>query len=305
LLSIRFIPTFGLGKGLWYSLFHSISAFCNAGFDLMGTTHGAYTSLIAYADDPLVNLVICALITVGGLGYWVWQDLWRNRFHWKRYRLHTKLVLTVSAALTVGGTVLFWLLEREHLADVSPMGQFLRSLFNAVTPRTAGFSTTDAATLTDGSKLLTVLYMFVGGSAGSTAGGIKTTTIAVILMCAFTEMTHRRDTAAFGRRLEANALQRAAAIAANNAALALSAALLLSFLHPSLGMMDILIETFSAIGTVGMSTGITRALGGVSRAALVLLMYCGRVGSLSFSIALLERRSRPPVTHPCEHIIIG
>lgn len=305
LLAIRFIPEFGIGQGIWFSVFHAISAFCNAGFDLMGTSHGAYTSLIAYADDPLVTLVICALITLGGLGYWVWQDLRHKHFHWRRYRLHTKLVLTVSTVLTVGGTVLFWLLERQNLTDVSPVGQFLRSLFNAVTPRTAGFSTTDAASLTDGSKLLTVIYMFIGGSAGSTAGGIKTTTIAVIIMCTFTEITHRRDTAAFGRRLEANALQRAAAIAANNAALALASALLICVLHPSLAVMDILLETFSAIATVGLSTGITRTLGDISHIALIFLMYCGRVGSLSFSLALLERRSRPLVTHPSEHIIIG
>jgi len=306
LLAIRFIPLTGnVIKGLWYSLFHAVSGFCNAGFDLMGPISGDYSSLLSFAGDPLINLVIMGLITLGGLGYWVWEDLWYNRFHWRRWRLQTKLVVTITLMLTLVGTLLFWVLERENLRQYPAGEQVLRAMFDAVTPRTAGFSTTDAATLTDGSKLLTVMYMFIGGSSGSTAGGIKTTTLAVLLLFAITEMTHRRDTYVFGRRVSEQALHRAAAVATTNLLLALGAALGLCLLHPDLKLPDILLETFSAIGTVGMSTGITRQIGRTGQALLMLLMYCGRVGSLSFSVALLERRQRPPVTHPTETVIIG
>lgn len=304
-LSIRFIPMLGWSKGLWYGLFHSISAFCNAGFDLMGPFTGPYSSLTSYANDPLVVLVMTGLITLGGLGYWVWDDLWHNRFHWKRYRLQTKLVLTISAVLTIAGTLLFWLLERENMAGQSAGEQALRSLFNAVTPRTAGFSTTDAATLTEGSKLLTILYMFIGGSPGSTAGGIKTTTFAVLVLYVFAEITHRREVNAFGRHIRESYHRRAASIALYNLLLAITAGLLLCALHSDLPLSDILLETFSAMGTVGMSTGITRQLGDVCQIILIVLMYLGRVGSISFSLAIFEKRTRPPVSQPAETVIIG
>ena len=306
LLSIRFIPLTGhVGKGLWYSVFHSVSAFCNAGFDLMGPYSGEYSSLTAFAADPLVNLTVIGLITLGGLGYWVWEDLWYKRWHVKRWRLQSKLVVTVTLTLTVAGTLLFFLMESAN-RDKQPLGeQLLRALFDAVTPRTAGFNTSDTAGLTEGSKLLSVMYMFVGGSSGSTAGGIKTTTLAVLILFTITEITHRRDTYVFRRRLSEDTLHRAAAVATGNLLLALIATVAVTALHPLLGLSDIFIETFSAIGTVGMSTGITRGLCGEARCILIFLMYCGRVGSLSFSVALLEQRSRPPVTHPTETIIVG
>lgn len=304
LLAIRFIPQFG-AKGIWYSLFHAVSGFCNAGFDLMGPVSGAYSSVTAYAGDPLVVFTLSGLITVGGLGYWVWEDLWRNRWHVRRWRLHTKLVITISLVLTVGGTLLFWLLERDNLRGFSPAEQFLRALFDAITPRTAGFNTSDTATLTEGSKLLTVLFMFVGGSSGSTAGGIKTTTLLVLLLYTVTEITRSRDTYIFRRRLDDSTLRRAVSVSITNLSLAVLATLLLCAMLPTAALPDVMLESFSAIGTVGMSTGLTRELNPVGQSVLMFLMYCGRVGSLSFSVALLERRSRPPVTHPTETIIVG
>lgn len=306
LLSIRFIPLTGsVGKGLWYGLFHAVSGFCNAGFDLMGPYTGAYSSLTGFAADPLVTLTVMALITMGGLGYWVWEDLWYKKWHIKHWRLQSKLVIAVTLTLTAVGALLFFLMESVN-RDKQPFSeQLLRAMFDAVTPRTAGFNTTDTATLTEGSKLLSVMYMFVGGSSGSTAGGIKTTTLIVLLLFSFTEMTHRRDTYIFRRRLSEDTLHRAAAVATSNLLLAVTAGLALVTLHPGLGLSDIFIETFSAIGTVGMSTGITRSLCTIAQSILIFLMYCGRVGSLSFSVALLEQRSRPPVTHPTETIIIG
>ncbi len=304
LLACRFIPQFG-AKGIWYSLFHAVSGFCNAGFDLMGPVSGPYSSITAYAGDPLVVLTLSGLITVGGLGYWVWEDLWNNRWHVRRWRLHTKIVVTVSLALTVGGTVLFWLLERNTLQEFSPGEQFLRALFDAVTPRTAGFNTSDTATLTQGSKLLTVVYMFIGGSSGSTAGGVKTTTLLVLFLYTVTEITRSRDTGIFGRRLDDSTLRRAVSVCMTNLVLALLATVVLCGLSPAAALPDVLLETFSAVGTVGMSTGLTREVGIAGQSLLIFLMYCGRVGSLSFSVALLERRSRPPVTHPTETIIVG
>ncbi|MBQ9859994.1 MAG: Trk family potassium uptake protein [Clostridia bacterium] len=304
LLAIRFIPQFGV-KGIWYSLFHSVSAFCNAGFDLMGPVSGPYSSLTAYAADPLVVLTVVGLITIGGLGYWVWEDLWRNRWHWRKWRLHTKLVVTLSLVLTLGGALLFWFLERGNRQNFPPAEQALRALFDAVTPRTAGFNTSDTAALTEGSKLLTVVYMFIGGSSGSTAGGIKTTTFLVLLLFTVTEITRRRDTYVFGRRLDNAYLHRAVSVATTNLLLALFATLVIAHTLPSVLLSDIFIETFSAIGTVGMSTGLTRQLSVGPQAVLIFLMFCGRVGSLSFSTALLEKRSHPPVTHPTEQIIVG
>lgn len=304
LLACRFIPLLG-AKGIWYSLFHAVSAFCNAGFDLMGSISGPYSSVTYFASDPLVTLTLSALITIGGLGYWVWEDLWKNRWHIKRWRLHTKLVVLVSIVLTVGGLLLFFLLERTNRQDL-PLGeQTLLALFDAITPRTAGFNTSDTATLSEGSKMLTVLYMFIGGSSGSTAGGVKTTTVLVLLLFTVTEITRRRDTYVFGRRLDNACLHRATSVAATNLLLAIFGTVSVAAMLPAASLADVMLETFSAIGTVGMSTGLTRELPRIGQLLLIFLMFCGRVGSLSFSTALLERRSNPPVTHPTEQIIVG
>ena len=173
LLMIRFIPEFGIGRGIWYGIFHSISAFCNAGFDLMGE-NGAYQSLIRYSDDWLVNTVIMLLIIIGGIGFLVWDDLSVKKFQWKKYHLHTKIVLSTTGFLIIGGAVLFLILEKNNvLAGMPVKEQILCSLFHSVTARTAGFNTTDTGALTEGSKLVTMILMFIGGSPGSTAGGIK------------------------------------------------------------------------------------------------------------------------------------
>ncbi len=173
LLSIRFIPQFGLLKGIWYSIFHSISAFCNAGFDLMGHTE-KYISLCNYVGDWLVNLVIVSLIVIGGIGFIVWDDLYTKRWHVRHYMLHTKIVLVTTAILIAGSMLLFYMMERGNiLVGMTGSEKFLACLFSAVTPRTAGFNTVDTAALTDGSKFLTAVLMFIGGSPGSTAGGIR------------------------------------------------------------------------------------------------------------------------------------
>ena len=305
LLSIRFVPEMGLGRGIYYGVWHSISAFCNAGFDLMGPCSGPYSSFTAYAGDPLVSLTVCALILVGGLGFLVWDDLVRNKLRWRRYRLQTKVVLTVTAALTLGGGALFFLLERNNLGAGRPLGeQVLSALFDAVTPRTAGFNSTDTAALSPGSLLLTIIFMFIGGSPGSTAGGVKTTTVFVVLLHALSGVRRERSANAFGRSIGDGALKKATSVLYTNLLLALAGALVISAVQP-LPLTDVLFETFSAIGTAGMTTGITRDLLPLSQAVIIFLMYCGRVGSISFAVALLEKRALPPVTLPQEEITIG
>ncbi len=305
LLSIRFVRDFGPARGVYYGVWHSISAFCNAGFDLMGGHSGPFSSFVAYVDDPLVVLTLSALILVGGAGFLVWDDLARNKLRWRHWRLQTKLVLAANAVLVSGGTVLFLLFERNNLGAGRPWGeQVLAALFDAVTPRTAGFNTTDTAALSGGSYLLTIMLMFIGGSPGSTAGGVKTTTVFVILLHTVTGIRREQSANAFGRSIADDALKKATAVFFTNLLLALFGTLAISMAQ-TLPLTDVLFETFSAIGTVGMTTGVTRSLAPVSRAVIIFLMYCGRVGSVSFAVALLERKAPPPVTLPKEDITIG
>lgn len=305
LLAIRFVPQYGWARGIFMAVFHAVSALCNAGFDLMGPATGAYSSFTAYASDWLVSGTLMALILLGGLGFVVWDDLLTHRCHVKRYRFHTKLVLTATAVLVVVPTVLFFLLERNATgADMGISTRILTSLFGSVTPRTAGFNSVDTAGLAPGSKLLTIMLMFVGGSPGSTAGGVKTTTILVILLSAVAYMKNRRTSGAFGRRFEEDSLRKAAAVCTINLTLVFGVIFALCLIE-ALPLTDLVFESFSAIGTVGMSTGVTRELSALSRVLIAFLMYCGRVGSLSFATALTDWSGAHPVTEPAEAITIG
>ena len=305
ILATRFIPEFGTAKGIWYSVFHSISAFCNAGFDLMGI-YEPYSSLSNYAGDVVVNVTVMLLITIGGIGFFVWDDIHKNKLKFKKFALHTKIVLTVSAILTFGGAILFFIFERNHTNANLSFGQsILTSFFDSITARTAGFNTTDTAALSPASKMLTVFLMFIGGSPGSTAGGMKTTTLAVIAISTFNGIRRRQSKGIFGKRLEDDAIHKASSVAFTNISLALVGIILICSFQPSLGISDIIFEVSSAIGTVGMTTGITRDLVAASRIVIIFLMYCGRVGSVSFALALMEPRTAPPVKNPKEKITIG
>lgn len=304
LLAIRFIPQYGLIRGIFYGVFHSISAFCNAGFDLMGGT-APYTSFVGYYDDWLVNLVIMSLIVIGGIGFIVWDDLSRHKLHFRKYLLHTKIVLIVTFVLIFGSAALFYFLERDNLlVGMNGSGKILTSLFSAVTARTAGFNTTDTGALTDGSKLLTMILMFIGGSPGSTAGGIKTTTIAIMLLYARSTIKGTYGVNVFDRRLQDDAIKRASVVFSINLFLALTASLAIMAIQ-NLSMPDVLFETFSAIGTVGMTTGITRDLLPISRVIIIILMYCGRIGSLSFALAFIQQKKVAHIQQPVERITIG
>lgn len=304
LLSIRFVQDFGVGKGIYYGIFHSISAFCNGGFDLMGARE-EFSSMTAYAGDPLVNLTLIFLIVIGGIGFLVWDDLLKNKWHFRQYRLHTKLVLVMSALLFFGGAGIFYLLERNGVLAGEPVGsQILLSLFQSATTRTAGFNTADTAALLDSTKLFMAMLMFVGGSPGSTAGGIKTTTLAVLLIYLHSTLRRSKNAEAFGRRLEEDVVKRAAAILTLSLSLDLFGILILTAVE-QLPLADVLFEVCSALGTVGISVGMTGSLSVFSKVILMLLMYCGRLGSLTFALLFTENRQTPPSQRPVERIPVG
>lgn len=304
LLAIRFIPQMGWLEGIGNGIFHSISAFCNAGFDLMGRNE-EYSSLVAYSGDLLVNLTIMLLIVIGGLGFVVWDDLQKKKFRVREYMLHTKIVLVFTLVLLFGGALLIFLFERENLmADMGCKETILTSLFASVTARTAGFNTIDVAGMSVSSKLVTIALMFIGGSPGSTAGGVKTTTFAVMLIFVWANLRNSHGSNIFKRRLEEEEIRKASIVVTINLLLAVSAAIAICALQP-FSLEDVMLEVFSAIGTVGMSTGITRELNVVSRIIVILLMYCGRIGSMTFALSFTERKKVAPIQLPAEKIIIG
>jgi len=304
LLSIRFVPMFGPVKGVLFGLFHSVSAFCNAGFDLMGELE-PYSSFCLFYDDWLVNLTLIALITLGGLGFLVWQNLLKNRLHFRRYSFQTRLVLLTGGVLLFGGALVIWLFERRYTMEGMTVGQqVLTALFASATARTAGFNTVDVAAMSEGGKFATVLLMFVGGSPGSTAGGAKTTTVAVILVAAASVVLQKHEPNVLGRRIGTETLKKAVSVAAFNLLVGLTGTLLLCLLQ-DFPLSDAMFECFSAIGTVGMTTGITRELNTASALIVAATMFAGRVGSVSFAMALMEKKARPAVSCPTERLMIG
>ncbi len=305
LLAFRFIPRFGMARGIYFSVFHAISAFCNGGFDLMGVNE-EYSSLVAFEGDVVVNLVIVTLILVGGIGFIVWDDVIRNKWHFRKYLLHSKIVLTTTLILTIVGTILFLFTENQaSFAGMSPLEKLLGALFSSVTPRTAGFNTVDTAALSNAGKIITIVMMFIGGSPGSTAGGVKTTSIVVLLFYAGAMVLNREDINLFGRRLTEDVVKKANAVVIINFSLAIIAAVIIMILQPLLNFEDVIFEVLSAIGTVGMTTGVTRSMCAVSRIVLIVLMYCGRLGSLSFALIFAQKKTSASVRQPQEKIIVG
>ena len=268
ILSLCFIPKMGIFQGVYYGIFHSVSGFCNAGFDLMGR-YASFSSLTGYSSHPIVLLTIMALITIGGIGFFVWNDLYEHKFHFRKYALHTKIVISFSFLLIFGGALLFYLLERNNLfAGMNITDTVLNALFCSVTPRTAGFNTVDVGSMTDGGKLLTVVLMFIGGAPGSTAGGVKVTTIVVLFIYIKASLTRTVGYNVFGRRLEDEALHKAAAVFCTNLTLAVAAVIIVCGLQNFNGTNSLL-EVFSAIGTVGMTAGLTTQLNAASRIVII------------------------------------
>ena len=280
-----FYKEFGLGKGIWYSIFHSVSAFCNAGFDLMGVKE-KYSSLTSYAGNPLINIVIMFLIIFGGLGFFVWGDLKENKFKFKKYSLQTKVVLFVSALLIILPAVYFFFVD---FSNATTGERVLESLFQSVTTRTAGFNTVDFNEMTEGGISLMTMLMLVGGSPGSTAGGMKTTTLAVLIITAISVFKKRENPEMFGRRISSDIVKNAATVFSMYVVLFIAGGLIISTVE-QLPMLECFFESASAIGTVGLSMGLTPNLGTVSHIVLTIMMFCGRVGGLTLVFAITNAK---------------
>ena len=305
MLALRFCPEFGLGRGLWYAVFHSISAFCNAGFDLMGVK-SPFSSLTGYTGDPIVNITVMLLIVVGGLGFLTWQDISARRFRFKEYRLQSKLILVTTAGLLLFGFLFFLLYEFQlpQWDSLSPMEKVLAAMFQSVTPRTAGFNTVDLARMSESSQLLTILLMLTGGSPGSTAGGFKTTTFAVLVLSAIAVFKKRRSAQCYGRRVQDGALQSACAIFLLYLLFFLSGGILICCID-QVPLMDALFEAASAIGTVGLSLGGTARFSLPCRMILAFLMYFGRVGGLTMIYAFTAGNRAISSQFPQEPVTVG
>ncbi len=315
LLSIRFIPLYGLQKGVLMSIFHSVSAFCNAGFDILGRDFGPYSSLAHFQRDPLVLLTVASLIILGGLGFFVINEFLHFRFRFQKFSLHTKLVLVITGILLALGTILILSFEWDNPAtlgspSLSVWDKILNAFFQSTTFRTAGFSTVDQAGLTDSSKLTGVLFMFVGASPASTGGGVKTTTISVLILMVISVVQGRETVSIFGKQLPSNTVKRALAIVTMSLGLLIVCTMALSLSERANGkkMIDLLFEATSAFGTVGLSSAGTQTLSPFSQTLLIPLMYFGRVGPLTMAFALasrLENNPRNRIRFPEEKIMIG
>ena len=306
LLTIRFAFQMPFGKALWWGVFHSVSAFCNAGFDIMGAVEQG-GSLVPYVGDPTVNLVLCGLIIVSGLGFFVWDDILTNR-RFKRFSVYTKLVLIISAMLVVGGAALFAMLEwnnPETLGKLSVGEKLLAALFQSVTTRTAGFYTIPQGNLSGSALALTDIWMLIGGSSGSTAGGMKTVTVGVLVLSVLSTARGKSRLTVFHRTIDARQINDAVCVVGMVLGIAFISGIILSV---SNGMsFDVCFyEAVSAIATVGLSTGITPSLNVMSDLILIVLMFFGRVGIMTISLGfLLSDRAEERYRYAQTKIMIG
>lgn len=307
ILTLRFLTEYPLKKALWLGVFHAVSAFCNAGFDILGfITPGA--SLVAYRGDVAINLTLTALIVIGGLGFFVWNDLLMLQQKNHRLSVHTRLVLWTTAILLVGGTLAILALEWNNPATLGGMTvgkKILAAFFQSGTTRTAGFAAVDHGSLTGSGKLVSMLLMLVGGSSGSTAGGIKTVSVALLFLMSYSVLRNHKETVLFGRRISQQQMASAASIALLVSGLGLMGGMILSATN-GLALSDCLYEAISAICTVGLSTGITAGLNLGSKILLIIYMFFGRVGIMTISFAFMTKI--PPdnaVRHPEARVLIG
>ena len=295
-----FIKDFG-AKGIWMAIFHSISAFCNAGFDLMGTENAKYASLTSYISHPLINITIMLLIIIGGIGFLTWEDILKNKYRIKSYRMQTKVILTTSFLLILFPAFFFFF---RDFADMPMQERIFSSLFQAVTPRTAGFNTADLTMMTKDGLGIVIVLMLVGGSPGSTAGGMKTTTLAVLIANTLACFRRKEDAQMFGRRIETSTIKNAATIFMMYIVLFFGGAIVISTVE-DLSFSTCLFETASAIGTVGLTLGITPELGVISQTILMILMFLGRVGGLTLIYAALSGSGKKISKLPQEKMTVG
>ncbi len=305
LLAVRFIPQYGVSDGIAKSIFHSVSAFCNAGFDIIG--HG--DSLSGYAADPYLSVLISLLVIVGGLGFYVWRDLFLYFRKKQRLSPYSKLVLVATAGLLVSGTLLLFAFENENPAfdAFSRPKLFLTSFFQSAVTRTAGFYTIPLSKLSSTSKAVSMVLMFIGGASGSTAGGIKVGTFAVIMIAMAATIRGKNSFVVFGRRISLNNVLRAMGILAVGIAIVSISTLLICLAEPQLLFADVLYEVISAFATVGQTLGITPYLTVFSKGIIILLMFFGRVGIITVTYAIMfnQARSENLVTYPETNVLLG
>ena len=295
-----FCRDYGL-KGVWMAVFHSVSAFCNAGFDILGTAGHRFVSLTRYGNNIWLNIVIMLLIIIGGIGFLTWEDFYLNKFNFKRYRMQSKVILVTTALLIVIPSIFFFAGDFRGL----PVKQrLLNSVFQSVTTRTAGFNTSDLSLMTEAGKAIMILLMLIGGSPSSTAGGMKTTTFAVLILNAFATFRSREDVGAFGRRFDVQVIKNAATIAMLYFMLFFLGGITIS-VYEGLPVLTCLYEAASAVGTVGLTLGVTPGLHIVSRLILIMLMYLGRVGGLTLIYAVFSGKNNNNARMPMEKITVG
>lgn len=304
LLMPVFMTKYGI-RGIWMAVFHSVSAFCNAGFDLMGS-QAPFSSLTAEVGNWYVNLIIMFLIIIGGLGFFVWQDVIATKFRFHNMRLHTKLVLFMTVSLVFGGALLLFLCENGTASyeNLNYSERIAASMFQSVSARTAGFNTVDLAALTESGRFIILILMMIGGSPGSTAGGIKTTTFAVLLLSVITTFKNRKSTEVFGRRLEDHVSRKVLCVFTLYLSFSCVVGAIISRVENA-DFLNSLFEAVSAIATVGLSTGMTPTLSPLSHILLAFLMLFGRVGSLTMLLAFATGKKHIPSALPAEKIQIG
>lgn len=305
LLSFAFVPKLGLFKGIYFAVFHSVSAFCNAGIDLMSGFQNS-TSLIAVQSDFFFIITVMLLIVMGGLGFLVWKDVLECRFHFKKFRLQTKIVLITTVILIFGGALLIYLFENGGRAfhGLSHKDSILVSFFQSVTTRTAGFFSVDLSLLKDSTILIMCVLMFIGGSPGSTAGGIKTTSFAVLFMSIFLVFRKKQNVELFKRRISKDAVYSACCLMMLFFGLILSSCTIISYVE-GLPILPCLFECTSAVATVGLSLGITPELSRLSKVILIVLMYIGRVGALTMLMTFTRKSEKVESKYIEEKIIVG
>lgn len=288
-------------KGVWLAVFHSISAFCNAGFDILGTDTSKYVSLTQYVNCTSINLAVIFLIVIGGIGFLTWEDIYTNKLHFRRYRMQSKVILITSAILIIVPALYFFFFDLNNL----PIKQrILSSLFQSVTTRTAGFNTVDLTALQEPSIATMIVLMIIGGSPGSTAGGIKTTTVAVLIANSLATFGRKDSSHFFKRRIDNQVVKNASTILIMYLVLSFTGAVAISTAE-KIPFLKCLFETSSAIGTVGLTLGITPELGLFSQLILILLMFCGRVGGLTLIYAAISNTKKNISKYPLEHITVG
>lgn len=295
-----FFRDYGI-RGIWMAVFHSVSAFCNAGFDLLGKTGHLYPSLMAYAENPLVNFTIMGLIVTGGIGFLTWDDICTKKFHIRQYSMQSKVILLTSLLLILGPAVFFFF---QDFSGMPVKERTLCALFQSVTTRTAGFNTADLSNMTGASQTFMIVLMMIGGAPGSTAGGMKITTFAVLAANASATFRQKEDTQMFGRRVGQEVLKNAATILMLYLFLVLTGGMMISTAE-NLPVSACLFETASAVGTVGLTLGITPHLGVFSKGILIALMFLGRVGSLTFVYAAMSGKKSAHAKLPLEKINVG